>query len=358
MALPISRLERIASLSALVFLLFACYQVLQPFIFDLVWAAILCFVTWPLYSRLRSGRFRLPPTFAALMMILPVSTLLLTPFVAAAITLTDDVNRMLLWLNQSAHSWPPPPAWLMELPYIGDTVSDYWRNFGDDSNRIFNLGRQYALTSGRWLLEKSINLATEILHLSLSILILFFFYRDGENVAQHAVLIVEKLAGERTHRILQIVSASLRAVVYGILGTALVQALASLLGLVIAGVPYPYVFGVLSFFLSIIPAAMNLLWIPIAGWLFIEGEPGWAVFIVLWFVLFVGTIDNWLRPILISREVELPFILIMFGIFGGLLSFGFIGLFLGPTLLSTGFALILDWVLRKEKESIAVDEQT
>ena len=313
----------------------------------------MCFVTWPLYLRLRGGQIKLPPTLASILMILPVSILLLMPFIAAAITLTDDINRMLQWLNQSAHTWPAPPEWLTELPYMGDKAAEYWRDFGDDSNRIFNLGRQYALSAGRWVLEKSIHLATEILHLSLSILILFFFYRDGENVARHVVLVVEKLAGEQTQRILQIISSSLRAVVYGILGTALVQAFASLVGLLIAGVPYPYVFGVLSFFLSIIPAAMNLLWIPIAGWLLTEGEAGWAVFIVLWFVLFVGTIDNWLRPILISREVELPFILILFGIFGGLLAFGFIGLFLGPTLLATGFALILDWVIRKEKESIA-----
>lgn len=350
MSYSISRLERIASLCALVLLLFTCYRVLQPFIFDLVWAAILCFVTWPLYERLRAGGMR--PALAATLMVVPVSILLLTPFVTAAFTLTDDVNRMLQWLNHSAHTWPDPPGWLTQLPYMGETATEYWESLGDDSNRIFDLGRKFALFSGRWVLEQSINLAAEILHVGLSILILFFFYRDGESVAGHFIMVIQKLAGEQTQRILQIIRSSLRAVVYGILGTALVQALASLLGLLIAGVPYPFALGMLSFFLSIIPAAMNFLWIPIAAWLMMEGEAGWAIFIILWFVLFVGTIDNWLRPILISREVELPFILIMFGIFGGLLAFGFIGLFLGPTLLATGFALITDWVIRKEKESI------
>lgn len=166
-------------------------------------------------------------------------------------------------------------------------------------------------------------------------------------------MIVEKLAGDQTQRILQIVRSSLRAVVYGILGTTLVQALASLAGLLIAGVPFPFAFGFLSFFLCIIPGAMNLLWMPVVtGWLLMNGETGSAVFIAVWFVFFVGTIDNWLRPVLISREVELPFILILLGIFGGLLAFGFIGLFLGPTILATGFALVMDWVIRKERESI------
>jgi predicted PurR-regulated permease PerM len=199
-------------------------------------------------------------------------------------------------------------------------------------------------------LRQSISFGAEMVHMGLSILVLFFFYRDGEKVAGHVVILVQRLAGEQTQRIVHIIRSTLRAVVYGIIGTALVQALAALIGLIVAGVPYPYVFGVVSFFLAIIPMGLTLLWLPVAGWLLAEGQTGWAMFIVVWFVLFVGTIDNWLRPILISREVELPIVLIVFGIFGGILSFGFIGVFLGPTLLSTGFAIVVDWIIHKEKE--------
>ena len=350
MPLSNSRLEHLASLGALLLLLFACFQVVRPFIFDLLWAAILCYVTWPLYIKLRGTELR--PGLAAFFMVAPISIILLTPFLAAAVTLTDDINRIFLWLNQSAHTWPEPPKWLQDIPVIGDYIKDTWQVFGEDSNRIFNLARQFAFSGGRWLLEKSINLGVELLHLGLSILVLFFFYRDGESVAEHFIIAVQQLAGEQTQRILSIIRTSLRAVVYGILGTALVQALVGLIGLLLAGVPYPFVLGVISFFLAIIPAAMTLLWLPIAIWLLIQGDTGWAVFICLWFILLVGTIDNWLRPILISREVELPMILIIFGIFGGLLAFGFIGVFLGPTLLYTGFALIIDWLIRKEKASI------
>jgi len=345
-----SRFEKIASLAALFLLLFACYQVLRPFLFDLLWAAILCFVTWPLYAKLRD--WQLSPNWAATCMVLPIGILLLTPFVAAAFTFTDDIDRMLHWLNQSSHSWPTAPAWLQKIPLIGNSASQAWEKFGDDSSRIVNLGRQYALSGSSWLLEQSINLAAELMHMGLSILVLYFFYRDGEHVAQHVVIAVQRLAGEQTQRILHIVRSSLRAVVYGILGTALAQALASILGFVIAGVPYAFVLGVVAFFLMIIPAAGTIVWLPISAWLLVEGETGWAIFIALWFLLFVGTIDNWLRPILISREVELPFVLIVFGIFGGLLAFGFIGVFIGPTLLATSYALVLDWLIRKEQESV------
>lgn len=345
-----TRFEKIASLGALFLLLFACYQVLRPFLFDLLWAAILCYVTWPLYARLRD--WPLKPNWAATCMVLPIGILLLTPFVAAAFTFTDDINRMLQWLNQSAHTWPAAPTWLHKLPLIGNSADQAWQKFGNDSSRIVNLGRQYALSASGWLLQQSINLAAELMHLGLSILVLFFFYRDGEHVAQHVVIAVRRLAGEQTQRILHIVRSSLRAVVYGILGTALAQALASILGFVIAGVPYAFVLGVGAFFLMIIPAAGTIIWLPISAWLLLEGETGWAIFIAAWFLLFVGTIDNWLRPVLISREVELPFVLIVFGIFGGLLAFGFIGVFLGPTLLATSYALVFDWLIRKEQESI------
>lgn len=338
------------SLGALCVLLFACYQVLKPFLFDLLWAAILCYVTWPLYAKLRA--WQLTPNRSAIAMVLPIGILLLTPFLAAAFTFTDDINRLLHWFGQSAHTWPAAPDWLQKLPLVGDSATQAWQRFGEDSNRIVNLGRSYALSGGRWLLEQSINLAAELMHMGLSILVLFFFYRDGEHVAAHVLIAVERLAGKKTQRILHIVRASLRAVVYGILGTALVQALASILGFVIAGVPYAFALGVPAFFLMIIPAAGTIVWLPIAVWLLMAGETGWAIFIALWFLLFVGTIDNWLRPILISREVELPFVLIVFGIFGGLLAFGFIGVFIGPTLLATSYALVLDWLIRKEQETI------
>lgn len=341
--------EKTASFAALSLLLFACYQVLQPFVFDLLWAAILGYVTWPLYSRLRD--WKLSRNAAATCMVLPIGVLILTPFAAAALTMTDDIERLLHWLSDGSYSWPQPPVWLKQLPLIGEQAENSWRNLGENSAQLVSLIRPYALTASSWLVRQGVGLIGELMHMGLSILVLFFFYRDGEHVAQHAIKVVQRLAGDSTQRILSIVSTSLRAVVYGILGTALVQALASMLGFIIAGVPYAFELGVVAFFMMIIPAAGTIVWLPISGWLLLEGETGWAIFIAAWFLLFVGTIDNWLRPILISREVELPFVLIVFGIFGGLLAFGFIGVFIGPTLLATCYALMLDWLIRSEQGS-------
>jgi predicted PurR-regulated permease PerM len=349
--MPITRFEKTASLGALFLLLFACYQVLRPFLFDILWAAILCFVTWPLYTRLRG--LQLSSNRAAMGMVLPIGVLILTPFVAAALSIPDDINRILQWLTNNTHAWPPAPAWLKEIPGVGDSMVASWQSFGEDySGRMLELARKYALSASSWVLQQGIALAGELVHMGFSLLVLFFLYRDGEAAAAHLVSAVQRLAGEQTQRILQIVRTSLRAVVYGILGTALAQAIASILGFLIAGVPYAFALGFFAFFLMIIPTAGTIVWLPISIWLLMEGETLWAIFIALWFLLFVGTIDNWLRPVLISREVELPFVLILFGILGGLLAFGFIGVFIGPTLLATSYALMLDWLIRKERETL------
>lgn len=358
MTMPITRFEKAASLGALFLLLFACYQVLRPFLFDILWAAILCFVTWPMYNRLRG--LQLSSNQAASCMVLPIGVLILTPFVAAALSIPDDVNRVLQWLTNNSHAWPTAPDWLKDIPIVGDSAVASWQSFGEDSGHILELARKYALSASSWVLKQGIALAGELVHMGFSLLVLFFFYHDGEEASAHLVSVIQRLAGEQTQRILQIVRTTLRAVVYGILGTALAQAIVSILGFLIAGVPYAFALGFAAFFLMIIPTAGTIVWLPVSIWLLMEGEALWAIFIALWFLLLVGTIDNWLRPMLISREVELPFVLILFGILGGLLAFGFIGVFIGPTLLATSYALMLDWLIRKERETLesAADKST
>lgn len=351
MNLPFANHEKTASFAALLLLILGCYKILQPFVFDMLWSAILCFVTWPIFQRLLGWRFS--PHWAAATMVLPIGVLLLTPFATAALSLSDDIERFLRWLSDGNHVWPAPPIWLQQLPLIGEQLQQRWRDLGENSAQLVAVIRPYALSAGSWMVKQGVGLAGELMHMGLSILMLYFFYRDGERVANHAIQLLRRLAGEQSQRIIDIVGTGLRAVVYGILGTALVQALAAMLGFIIAGVPYAFELGVVAFFLMIIPAAGTLVWLPISGWLLINGETGWAIFIAGWFLLFVGTIDNWLRPILISREVDLPFVLIVLGIFGGLLAFGFIGVFLGPTLLATSYALLLDWLIRREQNDNA-----
>jgi len=340
---------KIASSVALALLLLACFQVLKPFLYDILWGAILCIVTWPLYLRLRE--LSLSQNQAALSLVLLVGLLILLPLAIATGNFTDDISQILLWLEHPDTHYLTPPKWLNKIPLVGDKATEKWLILANDTERLMNLLRQYLLPTGSWLVKQSLNLASDMMHMGISIVLLFFFYRDGENVSRHITTSLQPLAGEKTARILEIVNNSLKAVVFGILGTALVQAIAAYVGFMIADVPHAFLLSTGAFFLMIIPAAGTLIWLPVSLWLLIQDQTGYAVFIAAWFLFFVGTLDNWLRPALISREVDLPFILIMLGVFGGLLAFGFIGIFLGPTLLATSYALLFDW-LRQQQQSI------
>jgi predicted PurR-regulated permease PerM len=101
--------------------------------------------------------------------------------------------------------------------------------------------------------------------------------------------------------------------------------------------------SLLTFFFSVIPViGTGLVWLPAALWLFHQGSNGWGVFMIIW-GLGVGNVDNFVKPWLISQGSDMPFILIFFGVIGGAITFGFIGVFLGPTLLAVGWRLLEEW---------------
>jgi predicted PurR-regulated permease PerM len=177
----------------------------------------------------------------------------------------------------------------------------------------------------------------------LSLLIAFFLYRDGRAAAARLETVVGQLAGGRAHTLLGVASGTIKGVVYGILGTNLVQGVLAAIGFWLSGVPGAFLLGVLSFFLTTIPMGPVIIWVPAVLWLFHIGDTGWAVFLALWSFGVFGPLENVLRPYLISRGSDLPVILVLFGMIGGLLAFGFLGIFLGPVLLAVSFTLAEEW---------------
>ncbi|RYD18035.1 MAG: AI-2E family transporter, partial [Verrucomicrobiaceae bacterium] len=134
-----------------------------------------------------------------------------------------------------------------------------------------------------------------------------------------------------------------RGVIYGILGTAIAQALVAGLGFWIAGVPGAVLLSVLTFFFAVVPFGPPMIWLPAALWLFAQGETGYGIFMMIWGGLGISMVDNFLRPFLISQGSKMPFVLIFCGVIGGALAFGPVGVFMGPTLLAVGFRLVEEW---------------
>ena len=150
---------------------------------------------------------------------------------------------------------------------------------------------------------------------------------------------------------------TIRGVALGVVVTAIAQALFGGLGLLIAGVPFASLLTVAMLLLAIAQIGV----IPVLGsaviWLFWSGASGWGTFLLIWTVV-VGTMDNFLRPILIRKGADLPLLLIFAGVIGGLIAFGLIGIFVGPLILAVAHKLLMAWIDQDAEEEIAASSHT
>jgi predicted PurR-regulated permease PerM len=221
---------------------------------------------------------------------------------------------------------------------------EYWQSLASDTAKLWTKAQPFVEQVGSWVLIFGLALGRGVIELALSIFVAFFLFRDGLAAAERLTIGVERIGGERGRHLLMVAGNTIRGVVYGILGTALAQAVTSGIGFAIAGVPGAGLLALLTFFVSVVPIlGTALVWVPAALWLFHEGSTGWGIFMLIW-GLGVANIDNVLKPWLISQGSNMPFILIFFGVLGGAAAFGFIGVFLGPTLLAVGFRVVEEWV--------------
>lgn len=344
------RTEQVIGIVAAAFLAIGCFLVLRPFLSAVLWAAVVCFSTWPLYLWLEK-RLKGRSTLAATLMTLLVALVLVAPFMIVGISLADDVS----WVAAKVHSLlaegaPDPPPWVQKIPLLGGVVHGAWNEMAHNPQKVQESLTTWYSTSKEWITNRGVDLGHGILQLSLSVFIAFFLYRDGAAVAAKVSEVTRRLAGDRTQHLLDVVGGTVKGVVYGILGTALGQGVLAAIGFGLCGVPKAFFWGLMTFFLSFVPMGPPLVWIPASIWLYNMGHPKLAIFLAVWGLCVVSSVDNFLKPYLISRGSNMSFVLVFLGVFGGVIAFGFIGVFLGPTLLAVGRSVLQEWSARKEHE--------
>ncbi|MDD1964906.1 AI-2E family transporter [Pseudomonas putida] len=325
-------------------LLGACLWVMAPFWSALFWGAVLAFASWPLMrllTRALNGR----ESLAAGILTLGWMLLVAAPLVWLGFNLADHVRDATVFVKDvQVDGLPDPPTWLGNIPLVGERLVGYWTTIDQQGAALLASIKPYLGQVGNWLLARSAQIGGGILELTLSIVFVFFFYRDGPRLAAFVLSLLERLIGDRAQYYVDLVAGTVQRVVNGVIGTAAAQGILALIGFLIAGVPGALVLGIGTFLLSLVPMGPPLIWIPATAWLAWKGEYGMAVFLGLWGTFIVSGVDNVLKPYLISRGGNLPLVIVLLGVFGGLLAFGFIGLFIGPTLLAVAYSLLLDWV--------------
>ena len=324
-------------------LLGACVWVMAPFWSALFWGAVLAFASWPLMrllTRWLGGR----ESLAALILSLGWMVLVAAPLVWLGFNLADHVRDVTLLIKDvQVDGLPDPPTWLAGIPLVGERLVSFWNSIDEQGAALITTIKPYLGQVGNWLLARSAQIGGGILELTLSLVFVFFFYRDGPRVAAFVLSLLERLIGDRAQYYLDLVAGTVQRVVNGVIGTAAAQAVLALIGFLITGVPGALVLGIMTFLFSLIPMGPPLIWIPATAWLAWNGDYGMAIFLGIWGTFIISGVDNVLKPYLISRGGNLPLVIVLLGVFGGLLAFGFIGLFIGPTLLAVAYSLLTDW---------------
>ena len=342
--IPTINTNQLTRITLVLLLITGCFYVLRPLMAAILLSTIICVFTWPLYHSLWS-RFGKRDTLAAMMMTLLLLVALILPMAYLAANFADFTATLVNQFQPILQSLQPhAPDWMRNLPIIGGQVSEAWERAAVSHEELMKLVSQYYEPLRTFSLQAVQLVMGGLMQLIFVVFIAFFFYRDGARLGAGLMTIAHKLGGELGREVLTLSRGTVRAVMLGIFGTALAQALVALVGFEVAGVPLPLLLAAITFFLSVIPVGPPLVWGGASLWLYGHGEPGWALFMFLYGLLVISTVDNVVKPILISHSSHLPILLVVLGVLGGIVAFGFIGIFLGPTLLAVALTLVKHWI--------------
>jgi predicted PurR-regulated permease PerM len=318
--------------------------ILRPFLGAIIWATTIVVATWPLMISLQKwlGNKR---AFAVTVMTLLLLCVLVVPLTFAVGAIVSNVDDIAIWAKDLASfRLPPPPAWLVSLPLVGAKAVELWE-------RVATVGIQdatvrvapYAGVVIRWFAAQLGSVGVLLVEFLLTVILAAAMYASGERATERLLRFGRRLAGSGGETAVYLAGQTIRGVALGVVVTAIAQSLFSGLGLIIAGVPFAAALTGAMLLLSIAQIGVIPVLGAVVAWLYWRGESGWGTFMLLWMIV-AGTMDNFLRPILIKKGADLPLLLVFAGVIGGLISFGLIGIFVGPVILAVAEKLLMAWI--------------
>ena len=329
------------------------WQVTHPLMMAIIWAGMLSFIVQPVYlhlTGLAGGRFRNISAAAALCLI---AVLFIIPLIYIIASLGSEISKIIgaitdfmsrNEINQTKDLVDLIPSW------FPDWLKDYLKDFLLDSGSV----RDFVQRTAQWIGGYLTNISKSLIHGVSSILIemvlvmmvSFFFIRDGAGIIEYIKSVTPLSEDERT-MFFSRTKRLLNSVIFGILLTVAIQAVLGGIGWWFVGLSSPAFFGMLMFFFGMFPAGTSIVWIPGGVYLLLSGDVKGGIMLLAWGSIVVGTVDNLLRPFLISggkargNGEDIPTLLVILGLFGGVIKWGFLGVFLGPLILVL-FLLIFD----------------
>jgi predicted PurR-regulated permease PerM len=320
------------------------YVVLHLFLVPVAWGAILAYLTWPAYRRLRS-LMRGRASASALLLTVIVAAVLVLPLISLTMLLREELVAAYQAVAGYLANGPQKlPEFISRIPWLGQLLQERLDQISADPTvfraQLAEWARQWTGQAGQLLGSVGRN-ATK---LGFALLTLFFMYRDGENALNQLRGLLRRFLGSRLDAYLASIGSTIKAVVYGLVLTALAQGTLAGLGYWVAGMRAPVALAAFTAVIALIPFGTPLVWGSIGIWLLVTGKTLAGIGLLLWGALVVSSVDNLIRPLVISSATRIPFLLVVFGVLGGLAAFGLIGLFIGPVILAVLIAVWRGWL--------------
>lgn len=328
----------------------AAWAVVAPFLAALAWAVLIAYASWPLYDRLRrtlGGR----EVLAAGAMTLLCAVVLFAPLTGAAWAAQQEAGALYRAIQAFLAAPPVVPERLGMLPVLGPWLEALRSEWLSHPEVITAEAAEWLKAGLGDLAAVAGQIGKNLGKMVIALIALFFVYRDWERLSAQVRRVLARFLGERADGYLAAVGDTTRAVVYGLLVTALAQGALAGLGYWVAGMPAPILLGLVTALFALVPFATPIAWGSVGLWLLLQGDVAAGVGVLLWGALVVSQIDNVIRPLVISATSKIPFLLVLIGVLGGVLAFGLIGLFLGPIVLAVLLAVWREWAEQLDAKS-------
>ncbi|APC11614.1 MULTISPECIES: AI-2E family transporter YdiK [Providencia] len=333
----------IFGLLSIILMIAACFWVLNPFILGFVWAGMMVIATWPLLLRLEARLWR-KRWLAALVMVLLILLLFVIPLGVLIGSIIDNSTPLIDLAKSPSSLTLPELEWLNTIPMVGEKIYYAWHSLvASGGNALLAKIQPYFGQAAGWFATQAISAGRFVFHLILMLLFSGLLYLKGESVMLGIRHFAVRLAGMRGDAAVLLAAQSIRAVALGVVVTALIQAIVGGIGLALSGIGYAAILTVLLFICCVAQIGPLLIMVPSVIWLFWTGDTTWGIILAIWAAV-VATMDGVLRPWLIKMGADLPMVLILVGVIGGILSFGMIGLFIGPVVLAVSYSLLKAWM--------------
>lgn len=310
--------------------------VLSPFLLAILWAGIIATAFWPLHCKIRS-RFPGRPNLAAFTTTLVVALLLVGPMIGLFVFMVSDVQEITNFLRLADRKGTPVPKWLNQVPLFGDMLSATWRKYLSVPKQISGLLRE-TLSEPLGLVQRTasvllLDFFARVATLFFALWVLFFLYRDGSAITVRMNRIGNEWLGTRWKPYVSHMPPALRAAVNGLVIVSFVEAVVLSVLFYFCGVFAPVIFGTATAIIAFIPMAAPALLGILGMVLILSGHGAEAIVLMTVGMLVVMIADYVIRPLLIQGGTHLPFLAVLFGVFGGVITMGIVGLIIGPVLL-------------------------